>query len=104
MLLALESSCDETAAAVIDRQRHILSNVALGGDLAGIEMRFDVIDRQQGNIQHQREGLRRGQTDQQRPDQPGVCGDSDGTDVIQCHPGLPERLVDDWQNPFDVRA
>ena len=27
MLLALESSCDETAAAVIDRQRHVLSNV-----------------------------------------------------------------------------
>lgn len=27
LLLAIESSCDETAAAVIDQQRHVLSNV-----------------------------------------------------------------------------
>ena len=70
---------DDQADAGVDRLIGI-------GELAGVKMAFQVIDRDQGQIERQGQGLRGGQTDHERTDQARPGRDGDHSQVFERDP------------------
>ncbi len=74
----------------------------MGGNLTGVKMRFDMVDREQRDIQNQRQGLGGGESHEQRSNQAWMCCDSNRADFVERHVGLAQGLVDHWQNALDM--
>ena len=71
-------------------------------DQSGVEVGFEVVDGHEGHVPHQRQGLGGADPDQQRADQAGADGGSDGIEVRTGDPGLDQRLGDDRGQQVDV--
>ena len=65
-------------------------------------MRVQVIHRDQRLVDHQAECLGRDKADEQRTGQTRRVSNSNGVQVFQFAISTAQRLVDDWQNAFDV--
>ena len=86
---------DDQADAGVDRLFGI-------GELAGVEMALQVIDRDQGQIERQGQGLRGGQADHERTDQARPGRDGDHSQVFERDPCAPQGLVDHRQHLLHV--
>ena len=93
----------QAAVAAADDQAHAGKDVALGRQPAGIDVGLEVIDGHQRDLPGDADRLGGHQADQQRAGQAGRVGHGHGVDVGQRQARLAQRLVDDRQNPFEVR-
>ncbi len=73
------------------------------GKLASIEVPFQVIDGDQGDVQGKRQRLRGREAHDQSSYQARPCGHRDGAQVVQADPGLLQGLVDHGQELAKVR-
>ena len=86
-----------------DDQPHAGVDVAIGvGELAGVEVPFEVVDGDQRDVERQGQRLGRGQADDQGADQAGPGRDGDRPEVGQADPGPSEGLVDHRQELADM--
>ena len=89
------SSRDHQADAGIDLAIRV-------GELAGVQVAFQVVDGDQRDVQRHRQGLGRRQADDQGTDQPRAGRDGDRVQVAERHAGPVQGLVDHRQDLADV--
>ena len=93
----------ETGVAAGDHQANARVDLAIGkGELAGVEVAFQVIDRDERNVERQGQRLGRGQADDQGPDQARPRGDGDHPQVAERDSRPAQGLVDHGQHLPDV--
>jgi hypothetical protein len=85
-------------------QERGLEGTAVGDQEVGRDVALQVVDRGQRQVAGERDRLGRGDTDQQRADQPGPLGDRDERDVVEGGVGRAQRVVDDVVDQRDVTS
>ncbi len=93
----------QAGVAAADDQAQARKDVASGGQAAGVDVGLQMIDGHQRQASGQAQGLGGRQADQQRTGQPRRVGDRDRVELIESDAGPAQRLVDDRQDPLDVR-
>ena len=73
--------------AAADDQPHAGENVLTRGQLAGVDMGLQMVDRHQRDAQGRRERFGRHHADQQRPGQPRRVGHGHGVQLLGLDPG-----------------
>ena len=93
---------ERVAAACEQAEEGRLDRVGLEKERRDVAVQ--VIDRRQREPQRPRQRLRRGEPDEERPDQPGPARDRDALDVRQLGARLAERLAEDRRHELEVPA